>query len=312
LITALVAEQVPRGEWSGLTWLDPFSGGGAVSLYAKAQGFNVVASDLATRAVIVSRALVQNSSVRLTESDVVGLFTEDGDSMPARAARHVPDVFSAEQAAWIDRALAAAARRTEPVRSLLELVVLKVTLGLHPMSVPTATDARAAVEGEFDRISPRRLGHYLRASDRLTPERVLRVASDVNGGVFGGIGRSLRGDAHQVIAEQPADVLYLDPPYAATSGYRSEYGVIDELLDDGEPPGEDPPTLDELIDAGRDIPLLVLSYGGPTQTLDQLEAVVSRHRLVSRALAVPYPHLRSIASSRKNRENREYIIIAGR
>lgn len=309
LIFALVAEQIPRHNWSQHSWLDPFSGGGAVSLSAKAHGFSVTASDLAERAVLVSRALVENSDVRLRRSDILGLFRDDGVE---RAATQVPNVLSVDQARWIDGALTAAAERPEPVRSLLRLVIMKATLRLFPMSLPTATDARAAAEGDFDRISPRRVGHYLRASKSLRPEAIWRIAEQVNAGVFGGRGTALQGDARELVVRQPADVLYLDPPYAGTSRYETEYALVDELFGDTGPPEHPPPTLDELLEAAAAIPLLVLSYGGPTLSLTELEALVARHRPVVRALAVPYPHLRSIASDRKNRQNREYLIIASR
>jgi len=308
LIFALVAEQIPRRNWSQLSWLDPFSGGGSVSLYAKAHGFRVIASDLSERAVLVSRALVENSQVRLRRSDILSLFRGD---RAERAATHLSDVLSVDQARWIYGALAVAAERPEPVRSLLQLVVMKATLRLFPMSLPAATDARAAAHGDFDHISPRRVGHYLRARKSLSPEAIWRIAEQVNDGIFGGRGTALQGDARELVAREPADVLYLDPPYAGTSKYDNEYAMIDELLGDTGPPGP-PPTLDELLDAAVEIPLLVLSYGGPTISLAELEALVARHRPVLRALAVPYSHLRSIASDRKNRENREYLIIASR
>lgn len=65
LILALIRELLPRDRWSEATFLHPLCGSGAVALSAKAQGFAVVASDLAERAVITARALIGNSQVRL-------------------------------------------------------------------------------------------------------------------------------------------------------------------------------------------------------------------------------------------------------
>ncbi len=310
LIFSLIADELHRAGWPGSTLLDPVSGGGAVALFAKAQGFSVVASDIAERAVVVTRAVVANSSVRLRREDVLDLFREPDGSYPRIAARQVPLVFSADQAQWLDRAVAGARRRSEPIRSLLLLVVIKVALRCQPMSLLTATDAEAAVGGDFDRVSPRRLGHYLRAQQRLlTPDGAWRIAERINAGVIGGRGDARRADAPRAIAETGADVLYLDPPYPGTSRYDREYAVLDELLGD-EPRERAPPTLDELLTAARHIPLVVLSYGGPTVTLDDLVATVGAQRRVVRALAVPYPHLRSIASKEKNDANREFIVVA--
>ena len=76
----------------------PVRGGGAVSLYAKAQGFHVVAADISERSCIVTRALVANSSCRLTRGQVLGLFRESEGDCPRRAAELVPEIFTVEQA----------------------------------------------------------------------------------------------------------------------------------------------------------------------------------------------------------------------
>ena len=60
---------MPRARWAQLQLLDPFCGGGAVALHAKALGFDVHACDIALRAVIPARALVANSKRKLTRSD---------------------------------------------------------------------------------------------------------------------------------------------------------------------------------------------------------------------------------------------------
>ena len=43
---------VPRAQWGRMAFLDAFSGGGSVSLYAKAQGFSVTSCDIAERAIV--------------------------------------------------------------------------------------------------------------------------------------------------------------------------------------------------------------------------------------------------------------------
>jgi D12 class N6 adenine-specific DNA methyltransferase len=311
LIFALLAEFLPRERWADSAFLDPFCGAGAVALYAKVPGFHVTASDLAERGAVTARALIANSSVRLREADVLDLFQPTEADVPHVAAAHVPGVFNAHQAKWLDNAFARASQRPEPMRSLLLLFLIKVTLRLQPMSMLRGTDARAAAEGDYDRVSPRRLGHYLRASRHLTPGGAWCIAEEVNLGVFGGRGEAFREDALTAIATHPNQVLYLDPPYPKTAAYEHEYAVLDLLLGDS-PPSGTAPTLDDLLDAGRESALVVLSYGGPTVTLDQLTATVSAHRRVLRALAIPYRHLGSIASEEKNAQNREYLVVAGR
>lgn len=277
----------------------------------KAHGFNVVASDIAERAAVVARALIANSSVSISEGDVLDLFRGHDAPFPRVAATFAPSVFNTDQAAFLDLALARARRRPEPLRSLLVLLIIKVALRCQPMSMLRGTDARAAATGDFDRVSPRRLGHYLGAGRHLTVAGAWRIAREINGGVFGGSGEARKADAKEVIAGSSAEVVYLDPPYPGTASYGREYAVLDALLGD-EPAARPPPSLDELLDSAGHIPLLVLSFGGPTVSLGELAALVGRHRKVIAAHALPYRHLGSIASEKKNATNRELLLIAGR
>ena len=309
LILALIREALPRDRWSEATFLDPFCGSGAVALCAKAQGLYVIASDLAERAVITACALIANSQVRLRREDVLGLLSGPANPYPRVAAALDPQLFTPAQASFLDRALAQATGRPEPIRSLLQLVLVKLILRLFPMSLPSASDAKHAAAGDYDRVSPRRLGHYLRAERSLTPEALWSVAQDVNAGVFGGRGEWRKGDALDVIASTQANVLYLDPPYAGTTAYAPSYQVLDALLGDDVSAAR-VPSLEELLAASAHIPLLVLSYGGPSASLDELVTTVERYRCVRKSVSIPYAHLRAIATEASNARSREYLIVA--
>ncbi len=303
LIFAILAELLPREAWATGLFLDPFSGGGAVSLFAKAQGFSVIASDVAERAVLVARALIANSCVRLRLEDVVALFPRPGDDRAQSTGGELQAGITAQQAHWFQHATAHARGQAEPLRSLLLLLVVKLFLRSFPMSMPASTDARAAAAGDFHRVSPRRLGHYLRARQLLSVDKVWRVAQEVNSGVFGGLGQAHHGQAVDIIGNTSADVLYLDPPYPGTSSYIKEYAALDRLLGDTAS-ATAAPRLDDLLAAAQHVPVLVLSYGGPTLSLEDLTAQVARQRHIRHARAIPYAHLRAIASERKNAANR--------
>src|SRR2546428_4248549 len=73
LIFREIDRVVPRRLWSGLTFLDAFLGGGSVSMGAKAQGFRVIATDIAERSIVVGQALIENTRVRLTREDALRL-----------------------------------------------------------------------------------------------------------------------------------------------------------------------------------------------------------------------------------------------
>ncbi len=307
LIFAVLAEARPRACWPSLAFLDPCCGGGAVALTAKAHGLRVTASDRAARAAVVARALIANSDVRLSRADCLAAAQAPIVAGPA-AAR---GVFAPAQATLLDRGLAYAADQAEPRRSLLQLVWITLALRAFPISLPAATDAAAAAAGDWDRLSPRRVGHYLRAQRRVTPDDGWQIAQGINRGVLPGSGAAAQTDARTALAAFAGDVCYLDPPYPGTTGYRDSYAVIDALLGDPAPPAP-APDLDALLDAARAIPLLLLSYGGPAITLDQVVAQVARHRPVLRALEVPYPHLPALATKESAHAAREYLVCAGR
>ena len=142
--------------------------------------------------------------------------------------------------------LTAAAARQEPTRALLELLAIKLVCRLFPMSLPNATDAARAAAGEYDTISPRRLGHYLRRDRWIQPAGLRTLATAINGGVIGGRGHATQRDAREAIAASPAEVIYLDPPYPGTTGYGA-YGLLDTLLGDDLPAAPAPRLADLLV-----------------------------------------------------------------
>ena len=307
LILADLAAELPPAEWPGTSFCDPMCGGGAVALAAKAQGFEVYASDRARRGAIVAAALIANSSVRLRDADWLPALRPDDLRANGAAAG---SIFTAAQARRIDGLLATAAARQPPTRALLELLVSKLVCHLFPMSLPSAGDAARAAAGEYDTISPRRLGHYLRRDRWIQPAGLHAIATAINGGVIGGRGHACQRDAREAIAASAAEVIYLDPPYPGTTGYGA-YGPLDALLGD-DLPAASPPSLADLLDASVEAPIVVISYGGPNITLADVTAQVARHRRVAQARAIHYPRLRAVAKEQTNATSREYLVVARR
>ncbi len=95
---------VPRRHWPDMTFLDGFLGGGSVSLYAKAQGFRVVATDIAARAITVGEAVVANSRVRLTREDILRVLSRRIEPPGRVEAQFVPSVFTANVGRFLDAA----------------------------------------------------------------------------------------------------------------------------------------------------------------------------------------------------------------
>ena len=113
-------------------FVDPFLGGGAVSLYAKARGYRVMCNDIAERSYIVGKALIENSTVRLDHDDLVRLAvpTEEVGYAESELA---PEVFPAAHAHYLDLVLANARPLGHAKQSLARLMVIKHALRLRPM-----------------------------------------------------------------------------------------------------------------------------------------------------------------------------------
>jgi len=317
LIIALLATSVPQERWPSLTLLDPFLGGGSISLLAKAYGFQVHCNDIAYRSAVVGHALIANSSITLSDADLALLFREpDGDHPQAAEERFSPSVFSLEHARFLDRGLHWARSGIFPdaKRYLIELLLVRWALRCQPMSQLRGTDARAAAQGDFDRVSPHRVGHYVASLRLLQPRAVVAMARQISRAVFPGRGFTSQLDAVDFLRRTQGDVAYFDPPYPGTTTYENEYRALDILLEGRELPpsrfSSHIDALDELFEAAAQIPVWLISLNNAVLTLDQLLELVRRHRAEVRAVQVPYRHLGSIASEAKNEANREYVILA--
>jgi hypothetical protein len=314
-IFGLINSVCPRSSWGTLTFADPFLGGGAVALTAKALGFQrVLANDLATRSVIVGRALLENSAVRLDAQDVLGLFEARAGHAPTDALlRRLPMPL----ASFFTGAWAQAESLLPPRDDLARLLLIRWLLSFFPMGLPSATDSWRIQHRDFDRITGRRLQHYLsREKQLLQPSHLLRLAFRINAGVLPGKASVAQGDALEFLPAIQADVTYLDPPYAGTQSYEAAFRLLDRFLGDGSQRvssfSSGRPPLDELLVVCDHIPVLVLSMNNAVFTERELTALVARHRRVRRVLSVPYMHYRPLASTRKNATNREMLILSTR
>ena len=75
-----IANHFPRDKWQGAVFVDAFLGSGAVSLYAKAQGFQIVANDAAERSYLAGKALIENNQTQLTDDDLGRLCLQTADT----------------------------------------------------------------------------------------------------------------------------------------------------------------------------------------------------------------------------------------
>jgi hypothetical protein len=300
--------------------VDPFLGGGSVSLYAKARGYRVVCNDLAERSAIVGKALIENDRVRLQHDDLVRLCVHvDG---PGYAEQHLaPDVWPVEHARFLDTALANARELEGPKRWLALLLVERHALRLRPMgNFGARTIVRQAAAGEWESMNE----HYVRdLARRGLPLHPIRLAEtlrrQINAGVFsnGQENRACQGDAVEFLRGVRGDVCYLDPPYAGTQSYERSLRPLDELLHGGPLDSQssaystDSPdkVLPPLLEAAAHIPVVALSYGNHLIDLGDLMEMVRRHWPVVEGRAIRYVHCTGLAGEASRERNHELLVI---
>lgn len=316
LIFREIDRVVPHRLWSGLTFLDAFLGGGSVALYARAQGFKVIATDIAERAIIVGRALIENSRVRLTREDILRLAAPSNDPPDRVEQKYVPQVFTLEQARFLDRALGAAVRCKDPAKAALyRLLAIRVALLAHPMSQVRAGTIARVTSGGWESVSQHCVRHYVEGPKLTRTEKLWELAQQINAGVFEGEGRILKADILEVLPTIQADVVYFDPPYPGTVAHEREYRVLDEILEGTSLPvspfsaKDGTAMVDELFKRATHIPVWVLSFGNAVAALGDLETRMQAHGRATRTVAIRYAHKQSVASKIKNALNQEFVVV---
>ena len=307
---------LPREHWAGRTFLDGFLGGGSVSLYAKAMGFSVISTDIATRSIVIGEGLIANSTVRLTKADVDRALLVPEDEAGVNARRFVPSVFPMNVGLTLDRLFHASSLTPIGAKAALyRILAIRIALLSHPMSQVRAGTAHRASDGSWEAITPSCLKHYVEALRLDTPQKLWHLAQKTNAGVFQGRGEVHQGSVLDLLPTIRADVAYFDPPYSGVMSYEKEYRVIDKMLE-GTTRETSPFTarggaamIDALLERARHIPIWLLSFGNVTVSLEELEAKMSRLGRRTKAIAIRYQHLPAIATEEKKQGNREYLLI---
>lgn len=319
-----LAKVIPASEWSSLTFMDGFLGGGAVSLFAKAQGFQtVLANDWSARSQIIGKALLQNQSTQLSKEEVLQLTHPSKTHWIAEI--YAPEVFSKRHAQALGGALEWIEQIHEPTKeALYQLLLWHLMLDFvcFPTSLGSSNRPYAqAMDGlkDWDRLPPKRFTDgSLKTLLRPAWHRLEALRKRVNQGVFSGTPVQLfQQDTAEFITQVQGDIAYFDPPYAGTVSYEKSNALLDQILFNQPVKlgssvstfSKDVGALDDLLEQAKHIPIWMISYGNRTVTLADLVKRIQRHQphrkiiVESRA----YKHLSHVS---KNADNQEFLVIA--
>jgi adenine-specific DNA methylase len=294
LLSAIFSQMpLPGPGWMPVL-VDAFLGGGSVSLFGKAKGYQVLCNDISARSEVIGRALIENSRVRLDDMDMHRLLMQNEYSF-VRA--NFANLFTPEDAETLDTMLG-------NIKELSELAVQ-----WHPRSTRVMLWRLVVIlyivryrkygdfgnEGIYQPLVGRynaqiKKSHYESVKRICTPplRKLQHVFEAINGGIFsnGLDNRFFKMDVLDFLSQVTGDIVYFDPPYYGCDSYENKYNVLDSILA-GQLVEEQPSKfnqngaldmLREMLRAAAWSPLWIISYGGPKVTAQDLGAIVAEFR----------------------------------
>jgi len=301
--------------------IDAFMGGGSVSLFGKARGYQVIANDISFRSYVVGKALIENDHVTLDVEDVNRLFVDDPDNSGFIEANFARSVVTTKHARFLGNAFAVTRKIEGTRRWLLLLLLTKYVLRMRPMgNFGAKTIIKQAEDEKWEEMNPNYLRDMLSRNiaghPKVVAEKLRRV---VNDGIFsnGRVNEIHQLDVFEFLNQAEGDVLYLDPPYAGTSAYETSLRALDCILE-GKIVREEASVfsrsgaleaLERLFAASQKFPLWVVSYGNAAIGLDTLVELVAKFKKDVTAEEIPYIHLTGLSGDEKREANREFLIV---
>lgn len=313
IIFKAISEVLPREKWQGMTFVDGFMGSAAVALFAKAQGFRVLGNDISERGFIAGKVLIENNDRHLDHDTLCSLCYPEAGRKRLIETEFAPDQFSFKHAVFLDTGFSLARRPIE------KYLFMKCIFALRPYSKFSSPNAfnRPMAEGRYDEIKPTYAKHI--EDSFAAPLRILeKEAQKVNAGILsnGHENKVFKMDVFDFVEQVEGDILYLDPPYAGTLAYETEYKVLDRILGDKVRPkslfsnDNGLEMLDKLLAKCQKFPLWVISFGnaGGKNDLNRLVEMVSKYRKCQ-AKEFSYRHCEAMASEEHKQKSKEWVIL---
>lgn len=211
-------------ELSFETALDAFSGSGVVSYLLKAMGKRVITNDFLKFPTIISKAIVENSSTRLSERSLEGLLNAPAPSTNFIEKTFKGVFFTPEELRFLDRTWNALdTLPNDGERHIALAALIRSCVKRQPRGVFT-------VAGDLEHYNDGR--RDLRLSLR---EHFIEQVKVYNNAVFdnGKENRAVCGDVFD-LQDTSIDLVYLDPPYVPRSDdncYVKRYHFLEGLVD---------------------------------------------------------------------------------
>jgi adenine-specific DNA-methyltransferase len=230
LMLGWIERHVPKDAES---LLDAFSGGANVAYHFKRKGLKVIANDLLRFPYHLARAVIENSSEKLTDEDVEKLLAPNPDAGTFIVDHFYGYYYTKPVLRWLDQVWAniqklPGYKKDLALAALGNTVKAKSAFGQFSRSkMNRKADLEAMASLEQSQLSNPPLSKFI--------ESFKRSIRQLNNLVFdnGKECKAFNLDAAEAVRRYGADVLYLDPPYVTEFGsndYEDSLHFVEGLM----------------------------------------------------------------------------------
>ena len=292
-------------------FVDAFLGGGSVALTAKSKGMQVFSNDMATRSELVGKAVIENNKEKITMEDFY-MLTKSNPNKENFVMENFNTYFPSKVAKFIDNCFSNLVEIEDKVKfNLLKLLIVKYTLQCMPFQI-------------MYKMTKNYKGTYwTKVIDFMNnPLNKLRLMmKQINGGIInnGYQNYFFKMDVIEFLEHLKGitrpDVVYFDPPYYGARPYEYYYLWIDSIIEQKMlglekskfNKGDWKDLMTKMFEASEQIPLWIISFGGPKVKPEELNEIVSQFR---KTQINKFPYHYSMSAKHFKVIN-EYLVIAG-
>ena len=298
---------------------DAFSGGGSVSYFSKAKGLKVISNDILKINYFISKALVENSEVKLDFEDIDLIFS--GTPKEGFMFNNYSEIFFfPKECKELDLYRENIDKLSSEYKKALALILMRRAMIRKMPYSRFNINWEKIVELRNEELSYEKYKRKRAYHNQSFKTHFLENINDYNRAVFDNEKNnlSLNEDVFDAIEKFQADIIYLDPPYTGTmNNYFGFYGMLDEYIEGKkiEPFGNnfiDKKTsidlFDKLFSKLGNFKYWYLSYNNSSYPTKEILIELLR-KYSDNIKIIERPHIYKITGKENKKSNIEYLFI---
>lgn len=298
---------------------DAFAGGNSISYQSKLAGLQVFSNDILRINYMISKALIENKSERLSMKDIDIIFT--GEPVKGFMYENYANVFFfPEECMQLDlyreniEKLSSDYKKAIAFSLLRRSMIRKMPYSRFNLNWEQITQLRDE-QYSYEKYQRKRAYH-----NKSFKKHFLENFLEYNCAIFDNEkeNKAFNEDVFEVLEKVEADIVYLDPPYTGTmNNYFGFYGLIDEyILSKKKQPFDhnfmDKKTAIQLFDTLfsklKNYKYWFLSYNNSSfPTKEQLITLFQKY--ATNIQVIEKEHVYKVTGKENKKENTEYLFI---